>query len=288
VADLLGRKDVAAVIITSPPLAHPEQVAAAAAAGKHVLVEKPMARDASTCREMVRTCADAGVVLAIVSQHRFRDAPRAAKELIESGAIGELRMIRVQGVDHWWDMSTTHDEWKLDPDQMTVFDDWGAHGCDVLRWFVGAEPQTAYAMTDRFTDTGPPGQSTMASFRFAGGVMAQVWMTYEVPFHGLGSALQYQIAGSKGVIEVDAYGALRLGVGEAWTTPFVQPPFDPLDPVDPLRLQAYRRELDDVMSAALGASSPLVSGEEGLRTQRMLDAVSASSRTGAVVRVEES
>jgi predicted dehydrogenase len=287
VAHLLDRPDVAAVIVTSPPLAHPEQVTAAAAAGKHVLVEKPMARDVSACRDMARACADAGVVLAVVSQHRFRDAPRAAKDLIESGAIGQLRMVRVQGVDHWWDMSTTQDEWKLDSHQMRVFDDWGAHGCDVLRWMVGAEPEVVFAMSDRFTDSGPEGQSTMACIRFANGVMAQVWMTYEVPFHGLGSALQYQITGSHGVIEIDAYGAVRVGVGDAWTTPFVQPPFDPLDPVDPLRLRAYRRELDDLVAAAFGATSPLVSGEEGVRTQRMLDAVAASSKSGTAVRVEE-
>lgn len=283
---LLDRDDVDAVIITSPPLAHPEQVAAAAAAGKHVLVEKPMARDAAACRAMVGACADAGVALAVVSQHRFRNSPRAVKQLIDEGAIGDLRMARVLGVDQWWDMSATQDEWKLDGEQMTVFDDWGAHGCDVLRWFLGSEPVLAFALADRYTETGPPGQSTMATFRFSDGVMAQVWMSYEVPLPGFGSALQYQITGSKGLIEVDAYGQVRLGVDGTWTTPYAQPAFDPLDPVDPLRLEAYRRELDDLVGAVRSSSEPLVSGVEGLRTQQMLDAATESARTGEPVRIE--
>ena len=54
-----------------------------------------------------------------------------------------VRMVRVTGVDHWWDMTETADEWKLDAAQMRVFDDWGAHGCDVLRWLVGSRPVTA-------------------------------------------------------------------------------------------------------------------------------------------------
>ncbi len=287
VESLLNRPDIDAVIITSPPTAHREQVLAAAAAGKHVLVEKPMARSAGECRDMVAACHDAGVALAVVSQHRFRNSPRAAKALIDAGAIGDVRMVRVTGVDQWWDMAQTGDQWKLDPTQMTVFDDWGAHGCDVLRWFVGAIPVLAFAQSDRFGKGGPPGQSTMAIYRFDSGVLADVWMTYEVPRPGLGSALQYLITGSEGLLEVDAYGAVRLGKGENWTTEYTQPPFDPLNAVDPLRLEAYQRQLDDLVHAARTTTSPQVNGDEGLKTQRMLDAVAASARTGAPVRIQE-
>lgn len=287
VEQLIARDDVDIVIITSPPLAHPEQVIAAARAGKHVLVEKPMARDAAAGRAMVQACAQAGVQLAVVSQHRFRNSPRAAKALIDDGVIGELRMVRVIGVDHWWDMTESQDEWKLDAGQMTVFDDWGAHGCDVLRWFVGSAPTLAFALSARYSDTGPPGQSTMATYQFANGVMAQVWMTYEVPRPGLGSALQYQITGSDGLIELDAYGEVRLGRDDEWTTAYVQPPFDALNPVDPLRLEAYRRELDDLLEAIRNDSPPLVSGADAVLTQLMLDAVSESARTGAPVRIPE-
>jgi UDP-N-acetyl-2-amino-2-deoxyglucuronate dehydrogenase len=287
VEKLLAREDVDIVIVTSPPRVHPEQVMAAAAAGKHVLVEKPMARNADDCRAMVKACDDAGVTLAVVSQHRFRNSPRAVKQLIDDAVIGDLRMVQVTGVDQWWDMTESQDEWKLDPDQMTVFDDWGAHGCDVLRWFVGAEPVMAFAQSEHYTVDGPPGQSTMATFRFANQVMAQVWMSYEVPLPGLGSALQYLITGSKGLIQVDVYGEVRLGLDGAWSVPYSQPSFDPLNAVDPLRLEAYRRELDDVVGAVRTSSLPLVNGAEALRTQQMLDAVTQSARTGSPVWIQE-
>jgi predicted dehydrogenase len=287
VEHLLARQDVDAVIITSPPAAHLAQVVAAAAAGKHVLVEKPMARGAEDCRAMVRACTEAGVALAVVSQHRFRNSPRAAKALIDDGAIGQVRMVQVSGVDQWWDMTETGDQWKLDHEQMTVFDDWGAHGCDVLRWLVGGTPVLAFAQSDSFSRTDPPGQSTMAIYRFDNGVIANVWMTYEVPRPGLGSALQFLVTGSEGIIELDAYGDVRLGKDDEWTTVYSQPPFDPLDPVNSLRLEAYRSELDDLVRAARTSSAPLVSGDEGLATQLMLDAVAVSARTDAPVRIQE-
>ena len=136
---LLARDDVDAVILASPPAVHLAQTLAAAAAGRHVLVEKPMAQSAAECAEMVAACRAAGVRLSVVSQHRFRDAPVAAKKLIDDGAIGEVRMIQVTGAEvGWWDLKARGDEWKLDPRQQTAWASWGAHSCDLLRWFSGA------------------------------------------------------------------------------------------------------------------------------------------------------
>jgi predicted dehydrogenase len=285
VGQLFEREDVDVVIITSPPRAHLEQVVAAAAAGKHVLVEKPMAPSGEACRTMVAACRDAGVTLAVVSQHRFRNSPRAAKELIDSGAIGNVRMVRTTGVDHWWDMTETADEWKLDAQQMRVFDDWGAHGCDVLRWLVGARAVSVYAQSAHYSGTGPEAQSVMAQYRFEDGVLASVWMTYEVPRPGLGSALQFLVTGSEGLLDVDAYGEVRLGKHDKWETVYSQPPFDPLDAVNSVRLEAYRRQLDDLIGAVQNATSPLVCGDEGLITQTMLDAVATSAATGLPVQI---
>ncbi len=64
-----------------------------------------MAQSAAECAEMVAACRAAGVRLSVVSQHRFRDAPVAAKRLIDDGAIGEVRMIQVTGAEvGWWDL----------------------------------------------------------------------------------------------------------------------------------------------------------------------------------------
>ena len=80
-----------------------------------------MAQSASECAEMVEACRAAGVRLAVVSQHRFRDAPVAAKKLIDDGAIGDVRIMQVTGAEvGWWDLKARGDEWKLDPRQQTA------------------------------------------------------------------------------------------------------------------------------------------------------------------------
>ena len=283
VAALIARDDVDIIVVTSPPNAHVGQVLAAAENGKHVLVEKPLARDSAECVAMIEACDRAGTQLAVVSQHRYRDSPLAAKRLIDDGAIGSVRMVRVSGLDAWWDMTETQDEWKLDHEQIRVFADWGAHGCDVLRWFVGSPAVLAYAQYHTYADQPPPGQSILATYRFANDVMASVWMTYEVPEPRLGSALQFLITGSEGMIDVDAYGAVRLARDGVWSTVFEQVPFDSLDTGSAGRLEAYRRELDDVVQAVRTGVPAPVSGREGLLTQRMLDAVESCAQTGLAV-----
>jgi predicted dehydrogenase len=280
---LLDRDDVDVLVVTTPPNLHRQITLAAAACGKHLLVEKPMARDAAECAEMIAACDDAGVRLGVVSQHRFRDAPLAAKGLIADGVIGDVRMVRVTGSESWWDMTETKDEWKLDPEQQKIFADWGAHGCDVLRWLVDSRPVLAFAQYEQYGDDGPPDQSALALYRFASGVLAEVLMSFEIPAPGLGSAMQYLIIGSTGMIEFDAYGSVRLARGGEWSTVYEQPPFDPLDPVSSRRLVAYSRQLQDLVMAVEEGRDPLVSGREGLITQEMLDAAELSARSATAV-----
>lgn len=283
VSDLVARSDIDLVIITTPPNVHEAQTVAAASAGKHVLVEKPMAYDVAQATAMVEACETADVRLAVVSQHRFRNSPMSAKRLIDSGAIGSVRMARVTGIESWWDMTLTQDEWKLDPRQQKVFADWGAHGCDILRWLVASDPVEVFAQSASYTDSPPPGQSVFAQYRFASGVLASVWMTYEVPPPRFGSAMQFLITGSEGIIEFDAYGEVRLGTERGWETVYSQPAFDPLDPVSAGRLEAYRRELEDLVAAIDSGEAPSVSGREGLRTQQMLDGAEESAASGVPV-----
>ena len=82
---LLRRSDIDAVVIGLPDHMHLEVVLAAAAAGKHVFIEKPMAPTTRDCDLMINACASAGVSLGVSKVLRYRGAPMAAKELIDSG-----------------------------------------------------------------------------------------------------------------------------------------------------------------------------------------------------------
>lgn len=280
---LLVDPDVQAVIVATPPSTHRPLALAAAAAGKHLFIEKPMAQDVAECDEMVAACRTADVRLAVVSQHRFRHTPRAVRQLIAEGGIGAVRMIRVMGPAAGWDVP--EDAWKLDPAEQTPFADWGAHGCDILRWLADSDPVLAFGQYATFSDAPPPSQTAMAQFTFANGVLAQVWMTYEIPEPGLGSALQFLVTGSTGMVEFDAYGKAQVSDGSGWRVLTEQPPFDPMDPMSARRLAAYAEQLQDFVDAIREHRDPVVSGASARVTIEMLDAVARSAATGDSVRL---
>lgn len=282
--ELLSRPDVEAVVVATPVPTHRPLVVAAATAGKHVIVEKPMTGTVADAEAMVAAAAAAGVRLAVVSQHRFRAAPKEAKRLIDDGRIGRIRMIRVTGPTAGWDVPT--DSWQADRSQVSPYADWGAHACDIVRWLAGSDAESAFAQFATYTDTPPVEQSAMAQYRLANGVLVQVWMTYEIPPPGLGSAMQILLTGSDGMIDLDSYGTVRMARPEAdWTVVFQQPPFDPLNADDPIRLQAYADELRDFIGAIREGRDPFVSGREGVRTTEMLEAAERSAASGEAVRL---
>ena len=268
---LLADPDVDLVLVLTPPRSHVAYAIAAAEHGKHILIEKPMANSAADCDRIIEAARHNDVRLGIVSQHRFRKSPLAAKKLIEDGVIGDVRMIRVIGPTAGYD--APDDKWKFDPDEQTVYADWAAHACDITRWFAGSNPTIGYATARSFTPDPPPDQ-------FQNGIIADIWLTYEIPPPGLGSALQFLISGSKGMIEFDSYGAVRLGHGDGWKTVYEQPHFNPNDPLNPVRIQAYSDELADVIAAIAEHREPRMNGAEGRTTIEMVEAGERSIRSG--------
>jgi predicted dehydrogenase len=91
---MLGRKDLDAVIVATPNQYHVDGVIAAATRGKHVLCEKPLAIDVATAKRMVEACYEAGVVLQVGFNQRFWSQVQIAKELIDQGFIGKIHQVR--------------------------------------------------------------------------------------------------------------------------------------------------------------------------------------------------
>jgi predicted dehydrogenase len=283
-ASLLARPDIDAVVAATPVPTHRPIAEAAARAGKHVLVEKPMTNTRADADAMVAAADAAGVRLAVVSQHRYRGAPMTAKAAIDTGRIGRIRMIRVFGPNAGWDIPP--ENWNSQREQVSPYMDWGAHACDIIRWLTGAEATLAFAQFASYTDIPPADQSSMAIYTLDNGVMVQIWLTYELPPPTLGSAMQMLIAGSDGIIEADAYGTVRLGTpAGGWETIFEQPPFDPLDAEDSVRLQAYANQLRDLMAAIAEGRDPQVSGRQGALTTSWLEAGERSAASGESIRL---
>lgn len=273
VASLLASADIDGVIIASPQPTHHGYVLEAAAAGRHILCEKPMALTLAEADSMVAAAERAGVTLGVVSQHRFRPTPMAARRLIAEGAIGDVRMAQVRGVMAPWDMPRANLPWA----------DLGAHLCDILRWLVGDEVALVGAQVHDFGAGDPPGQTVFAIVRFRGGQLAHIWFSYEISEPGLGSIMQFLVTGSKGMIELDSYVHCRIGDASGWTTVATQAAPDPYDPLDPIRMEQYVNQLADFVDAVRDRRAPLVSGREGRAVMAMLEAARRSDATGAFV-----
>jgi D-xylose 1-dehydrogenase (NADP+, D-xylono-1,5-lactone-forming) len=144
---ILGDANVEAVYIATPNFLHAEQTVAAAAAGKHILVEKPMALDAAQGCEMVRAADRAGVKLMVAYMTLFNPAFQAAKRLVETGALGEIVSARGR---HSYRMSpeslSTANSWRLDPRYGGgPLMDVGVYSIFTLRELTGSRPREVSA-----------------------------------------------------------------------------------------------------------------------------------------------
>ena len=264
-ASLLARDDVDAVIVATPHSTHLPLTRLAASAGKHIYMEKPMARDVTECQGMLEACEAAGVLLTVNKVTRFREAPTTAKRLLDEGAIGDLRMIRVTSAVEGYLPDET--SWTKDPAEGGAWLDMGAHLCDAIRWFTGSEVVSVYASVGDFVPSaaGDLLRSSVAQLRLASGLSVQILMSFEMPPPGYGSQSQWLFVGSGGFIEADAYGAVRHGNADGWATVFEMPWFDlNADVLSPIRLRAFAAQVQDLTDAIRDDRQPMVTGRDGL------------------------
>jgi predicted dehydrogenase len=143
-AEALAWPGVDAVIVCTPNHTHAAIGAAVAAAGKHLLIEKPLATTVADARTLAETFAQAGLVLAAAHTHRAYDYGRAVKEALDGGAVGRPVLVRLAILGGWiWpDWSA----WVADPARSgghALHN--GVHLLDLATWWLGDEPVTVYA-----------------------------------------------------------------------------------------------------------------------------------------------
>lgn len=280
---LLARPDITAVIITSPQSAHCVQTVAAARSGKHVLVEKPMATSTAECRQMIDACRAAGVALSVIKPWRYRGATRGLYERLQAGDIGEVRMITL-----WWlypRVPFIGKEWFRDPKEGGLFLDAGSHCFDYLRWIAGAEPIRLYAQTANYNGDGDTPRSSMTTLAFANGVMANLWLSYEVPSPGWEHTdFRARVVGSTGNLDAHGYGALQIARGDAWETLYQQGAMDYINrPLERVRLEGFFDMTQAFIDALRDGRAPPVTGADGLAAVAMVEAGYQSSATGQAV-----
>jgi predicted dehydrogenase len=135
--EVVGRADVEAVIVAATNDVLAEATRAAIAAGKHVLVEKPAARDPAELDAVIAAAGKSGVRVRVGFNHRYHPALRKARELHESGILGELMFVR--GRYGHGGRPGYEKEWRADPSISGGGEliDQGVHLIDLARWFLG-------------------------------------------------------------------------------------------------------------------------------------------------------
>lgn len=148
-AEMLARRDIDAVTIATPSGLHAEIGIKAAQAGKHVLVEKPMAMTLRSADALIEACRNAGVKLGVIHQNRFNDSVRLLRQAVEGGRFGKLT--HGQATVRW---NRNDDYYIQAPWRGTKHQDGGVllnqsiHNIDLLQWMFGpAESVFGYTAT---------------------------------------------------------------------------------------------------------------------------------------------
>jgi len=278
ITGLLERTDVDAVVIATPQSVHAEQVMAAARYGKHVLLEKPMAVSLEECRAMNIACQNAGVTLMVGFTQRYRRGNVEAKRIIDAGQIGRIKMIRETMIGT--DGRNVYPAWQRNKENRGTLLGYGVHSIDRIRWFTGNEVSsvTAHAVSPEGIDAE---FSSMLLLQLTNGQSASLLCDMECPAPGFpNSAFHAWIIGENGIIDLDAYGELRVGINGKWEVVFRQPPIDwqKEGKFSPVRMQSYRDQDQEFINSILEHRQPQITGVDGEKAVEVALAAYESSR----------
>lgn len=267
--DAVASSDVDAVDICTPNHLHHEIAVAAAHAGKHVLVEKPMACTVEEADAMIAAADGAGIVLMPAHNVRFAQPFWAARLAVAAGLVGRVVGVRSAfghgGPQRWAPQAT----WFFEPEESGggALIDLGIHAADALRSVLGDDVTEVGAMI-----AGEPGRNELAGqlvLRFAGGAVGSLhasWSARPGPDH------QLTIFGTDGTLHLDASTPLtfRPATGEARKVDL---------PDDTPDLFA------DFVAACTEGSPPSVTATDARDALAIICGAYESARTGRIVHL---
>lgn len=284
---LLARSDVDAVVLATPDQDRLELTKKAAAAGKHVLAEKPMAPTVAECDQMIAACAAAKVNLGVVKTERFRKITMKAKQLIDDGTIGPVHMMRTVSAFPLPLTKQLFDErkWMCDPRGGGLFMGMASHNADFLRWLTGRNAVKVFAQATTYSDIPAQALSVMAQIVFEGNIMAHMWITSELPSPSLPSSeVRFQVFGRDAMFDLENFEFLDLGKGEKWERIYEPERFDYLkEPKSPIRLFPHIGVIQEFIDSIREQRPPKVGGAEGRAAVELCEACLISARTGEAV-----
>ena len=295
--ELIGRDDLAAVAISSPPATHHPLAVAALAAGKHVLCEKPFALDAAQGREMCDAAQRSGRTAMVA--HEFRHAPQRAfiRQLLADGYVGTFRLCTIElFLDRYVTPQPRALTWLAKRSEGGgILGALGSHYIDALRdWFgevSSAAGQLAILRPDLLDpqDGRPARSETDDTFLFTlgfanGGIATMTASFAATPARGARIA----VMGDRGTLIAEQPGPNPMEdgvvIGSRDGSPLLplETParYLPLKDARDHRLTAFRLLVRDFNAGIEKGTSPAPNFVDGLRCQEVLDAIRESSESG--------
>jgi predicted dehydrogenase len=289
---------VDAVVLVLPHHLHAGAVRAALDAGKHVLVEKPIALDVEEGEELVRTAEAAGLCLAVAEQYRLSPLVQRVRRLLDEDLVGRISLVNAGVIGSF----RPAQDWKNARDTMGggVLLDVGVHYIDILRYWFG-DPELVWAVTPPHLHDRFEGEDSIAAvLRFADGPAASLhisWSGFRSP-----EAPNLELIGERGALGLWFRKPYLLHSsplpGDHWSRRIRR--------VLPWRIEQHARSLlpqarerripvakgdligsraliEDFVRAITTGAEPAVSGAEGLKDLRTVLAAYEAMRSGVPV-----
>ena len=285
--ELLDRDDIDVVTICSPSGVHAEQALAALEAGKHVVVEKPLALTAADADRIVGLAAERGLRVSAISQRRLEPEVTAVRQALDAGQLGAVRLATTQV--HWW-----RDEdyfaaaaWRGDPaGGGGSLMNQGVHNVDLLQWLAGpVESVTAQQATIAHDSAAE--DTTVATVRFASGALGLISTTTATPPGSPGTLTLYC---ERGVVEIGQGEVTRWDV-DGLPAPQVGEEGEGIgvgaSDHTAIGIAGHVQQWSDILAAIADNREPAITAADGAATVHLLDAITTAARTGRLVTLEE-
>ena len=280
--DLLKDGSIDAVVLATPSGLHAEQGVAAAAVGKHVVTEKPMATRWRDGLRLVKACDEAGVRLFVVKQNRRNATLQFLKRAIEQKRFGRIFMVNLNVFwnrpQSYYDSAAWRGTWEFDGG---AFMNQASHYVDLLDWLVGPV-QSVHAFTATLARDIEVEDTGVANIRWRSGALGSInvtMLTHKQNFEG-----SLTIIGEKGTVRV---GGVAVNQIQHWE-------FEDVRPEDQLVANAsyettsvyghgHPEYYRNVIESLRGEALPETDGREGLRSLELLIGIYLSARDNRVV-----
>ncbi len=288
ISDLLDA-NIEAVYIATPAHLHSDQVRACAKAGKHVLCEKPLGMTVAEAEEMIEVCKQIGVKLGCAFMMRFVAQHQHALNLIKEGMLGTPTYARAQ-LSCWY--PPIEGAWRQAPSTGGggSLIDMGGHCIDLLEMFFGPVVKVSCFINNTVHDYKSE-DSAVAMLFFENGALGTVDTFFCIPDNSSKNVLE--LYGSKGsILAKETIGQAPAGQMAA----FLEQDSEEYDAqqarteaqgmiIAPEPVNTYQAETEEFSQAIIDEREPVISGELGLRSQKLLTACYESARSGKVIEV---